>query len=281
MTRSRVEFRNVTKRFGDKTVLANCNLNISPGLLTALLGPSGCGKTTMIDLIAGYETPSEGQILVDGQTVEGPGWDRLVVFQETALFPWKSTLRNVMFGPMNRKVQGKVAQQRARALLAKLGLEGFEAKYPNQLSGGMQRRAELARALINSPKVMLLDEPFRGLDAMTREIMQEYLLRVFEEESITTVFVTTEIEEAIFLADKIVLLTNAPTSVKRIIDVDLSRPRTLKMLSTARFGAIQSEVLESSLEEARKAFSDSLVGTAELVEAYSQATRDRGRNVQE
>ena len=280
MTRSRVEFRNVTKRFGDKTVLANCNLNISPGLLTALLGPSGCGKTTMIDLIAGYETPSEGQILVDGQTVEGPGWDRLVVFQETALFPWKSTLRNVMFGPMNRKVQGKVVEQRARALLAKLGLEGFEAKYPNQLSGGMQRRAELARALINSPKVMLLDEPFRGLDAMTREIMQEYLLRVFEEESITTVFVTTEIEEAIFLADKIVLLTNAPTSVKRIIDVDLSRPRTLKMLSTARFGAIQSEVLESSLEEARKAFSDSLVGTAELVEAYSQATRDRGRNGQ-
>jgi NitT/TauT family transport system ATP-binding protein len=280
MTRSRVEFRNVTKRFGDKTVLANCNLNISPGLLTALLGPSGCGKTTMIDLIAGYETPSEGQILVDGQTVEGPGWDRLVVFQETALFPWKSTLRNVMFGPMNRKVQGKVVEQRARALLAKLGLEGFEAKYPNQLSGGMQRRAELARALINSPKVMLLDEPFRGLDAMTREIMQEYLLRVFEEESITTVFVTTEIEEAIFLADRIVLLTNAPTSVKRIVDVDLSRPRTLKMLSTARFGAIQSEVLESSLEEARKAFSDSLVGTAELVEAYSQATRDRGRNVQ-
>jgi len=280
MTRSRVEFRNVTKRFGDKTVLANCNLNISPGLLTALLGPSGCGKTTMIDLIAGYETPSEGQILVDDQTVEGPGWDRLVVFQETALFPWKSTLRNVMFGPMNRKVQGKVVQQRARALLAKLGLEGFEAKYPNQLSGGMQRRAELARALINSPKVMLLDEPFRGLDAMTRELMQEYVLRVFEEEPITTVFVTTEIEEAIFLADKIVLLTNAPTSVKRIIDVDLSRPRTLKMLSTARFGAIQSEVLESSLEEARKAFSDSLVGTAELVEAYSHATRDRGRNGQ-
>jgi NitT/TauT family transport system ATP-binding protein len=280
MTRSRVEFRNVTKRFGDKTVLANCNLNISPGLLTALLGPSGCGKTAMIDLIAGYETPSEGQILVDGQTVEGPGWDRLVVFQETALFPWKSTLRNVMFGPMNRKVRGKVVQQRARALLAKLGLEGFEAKYPNQLSGGMQRRAELARALINSPKVMLLDEPFRGLDAMTRELMQEYVLRVFEEEPITTVFVTTEIEEAIFLADKIVLLTNAPTSVKRIIDVDLSRPRTLKMLSTARFGAIQSEVLESSLEEARKAFSDSLIGTAELVEAYSQATRDRGRNGQ-
>jgi NitT/TauT family transport system ATP-binding protein len=280
MARSEVEFRNVSKRFGEKTVLADCSLSIPRGLLTALVGPSGCGKTTMIDLIAGYETPSEGQVLLDGQLVGGPGWDRLVVFQETALFPWKSTLRNVMFGPMNRKMKDKNVQQRARALLAKLGLEGFETKYPNQLSGGMQRRAELARALINSPKVMLLDEPFRGLDAMTRELMQEYVLRVFEEEPITTVFVTTEIEEAIFLADKIVLLTNVPCKVKRIIDVDLPRPRTLKMLSSARFGAIQSEVLESSLEEARKAFSDGLVGTAELVEAYSQATRDRGRSGQ-
>jgi NitT/TauT family transport system ATP-binding protein len=277
MARSQVEFRNVTKRFGEKTVLADCNLSLSPGLLTALVGPSGCGKTTMIDLIAGYETPSEGQILLDGQLVQGPGWDRLVVFQETALFPWKSTLRNVMFGPMNRKLKGRDVQQRARALLAKLGLEGFETKYPNQLSGGMQRRAELARALINSPKVMLLDEPFRGLDAMTRELMQEYLLRVFEEEPITTAFVTTEIEEAIFLADKIALLTNVPCRVKRVIDVDLPRPRTLKMLSSARFGSIQTEVLESSLEEARKSFADGLVGTAELVEAYSQATRDRGR----
>jgi sulfonate transport system ATP-binding protein len=274
---SQVEFRNVSKRFGEKTVLADCNLTISPGLLTALVGPSGCGKTTMIDLVAGYEVPSEGQILLDGQAVQGPGWDRLVVFQETALFPWKSTLRNVMFGPMNRKLKDKDVQLRARALLAKLGLEGFEAKYPTQLSGGMQRRAELARALINSPKVMLLDEPFRGLDAMTRELMQEYFLRVFEDEPITTVFVTTEIEEAIFLADKIALLTNVPARVKRVIDVDLPRPRTLKMLSSGRFGAIQSEVLESSLEEARKAFSGGLVGTTELAEAYSQATRERGR----
>jgi NitT/TauT family transport system ATP-binding protein len=275
---SRVELRGVAKRFGAKDVLVDCNLDISPGRFTALLGPSGCGKTTIIDLIAGYQSPSEGQILLDGQPVQGPSWDRLVVFQETALFPWKSTLSNVMFGPMNRKERGVAVQQRARALLAKLGLEGFEAKYPAQLSGGMQRRAELARALINSPKVMLLDEPFRGLDAMTRELMQEYLLRVFEDESVTTIFVTTEIEEAIFLADRIILLTNAPATVKRVIDVDLPRPRNLKMLSSTQFGKIQGEVLESSLEEARKAFSEGMVGAAELLEAYGQAMRERTRD---
>ena len=169
---------------------------------------------------------------------------------------------NVMFGPMNRKARGSDVQQRARALLAKLGLEGFEAKYPNQLSGGMQRRAELARALINSPKVMLLDEPFRGLDAMTRELMQVYLLRVFEDEPVTTIFVTTEIEEAILLADQIILLTNTPAAVKQVIDVVLPRPRNLKMLSSASFGEIQGAVLESLLEEARKAFSEGMHGAA-------------------
>ena len=182
-------------------------------------------------------------------------------------------MANVMFGPMNRKERGPNVRRRARTLLAKLGLEGFEAKYPNQLSGGMQRRAELARALINSPKVMLLDEPFRGLDAMTRELMQEYLLRVFEDEPVTTIFVTTEIEEAILLADQIILLTNAPAGVKQVIDVTLPRPRSLRMLSSPSFGEIQGEVLESLLEEARKAFTEGMRGAAELVEAYGQAAR--------
>jgi NitT/TauT family transport system ATP-binding protein len=218
--------------------------------------------------------------MIGGKPVVGPGVDRLVLFQESALFPWMTTFGNVMFGPRARAVAGREALGKAEFLLDKVGLVAFRRKYPMQLSGGMQRRAELARAMINEPKVMILDEPFRGLDAMTRELMQEYLLRVFEEEPITTAFVTTEIEEAIFLADKIALLTNVPCRVKRVIDVDLPRPRTLKMLSSARFGAIQNEVLESSLEEARKSFSDGLVGTAELVEAYSQATRDRGRAAQ-
>ena len=214
----RVELSCITKRFDRAPVLENCTIEFRPGLVTGLIGPSGCGKTAIIDLIAGYATPDKGEILLDGIPVSGPSRERLVVFQETALFPWNSTLRNVMFGPINRGADRLETADRARALLSKLGLAGFETKYPMQLSGGMQRRAELARALINNPTVMLLDEPFRGLDAMTRAL-QEYLLHVFEENPITTVFVTTEIEEAIFLSDVIVMLSNPPTSVKNVIEL--------------------------------------------------------------
>jgi NitT/TauT family transport system ATP-binding protein len=267
-----VEFRQVTKSFGAKAVLADCSFEILPGQFTALIGPSGCGKTTIIDLVAGYEAPTSGAVLLDEAAVAGPSWDRLVVFQETALFPWKSTLANVMFGPLNRKAPRRETELQARSILRKLGLADFEAKYPSQLSGGMQRRAELARALINSPTVMLLDEPFRGLDAMTRELMQEYLLRLFEEAPLTTIFVTSEIEEAIFLADRILVLSNSPASVKRVIKVDLPRPRDLGILTSARFGEIHEAILDVLLEEAKKTFSDG-VGTAEAVESYGRAAR--------
>jgi NitT/TauT family transport system ATP-binding protein len=274
-TGGHVELWELTKTFGGSPVLERCTLEVPARSFTALVGPSGCGKTTLIDLIAGYERPTTGELRLDGAPITGPGWDRLVVFQETALFPWKSTLSNVMFGPLNRGVPRPDAARAARALLARFGLEGFEAKYPSQLSGGMQRRAELARALINSPTVMLLDEPFRGLDAMTRELMQEYLLRVFEEHRITTVFVTTEIEEAVFLADRIAVLTNRPATVKRVIDVDLPRPRDVKMLSSRRFGEIHGEILESLLEEATKAFAQGLENAADMVEAFGRAARER------
>jgi sulfonate transport system ATP-binding protein len=272
---SRLEFRAVSKGFGSAPVLEDCSFELKPGLFTSLIGPSGCGKTTIIDLIAGYERPEAGEISLDGEPIKGPSWERLVVFQETALFPWKTTLRNVMFGPLNRGADRRDTDYRARALLAKLGLAGFENKYPIQLSGGMQRRAELARALINNPRIMLLDEPFRGLDAMTRELMQEYLLKMFESDPITTVFVTTEIEEAIFLSDEIIVLTGWPARVKRVVAVDLPRARNLKMLSSPRFSQIQSDVLEGLLEEARKSFSEGTADAAELVEAFRQATRDR------
>jgi NitT/TauT family transport system ATP-binding protein len=268
-----LEFRQVTKSFGAKAVLADCSFEILPGQFTALIGPSGCGKTTIIDLVAGYEVPTSGTVLLDETTVAGPSWDRLVVFQETALFPWKSTLANVMFGPLNRKAPRRETELQARSILRKLGLADFEAKYPSQLSGGMQRRAELARALINSPTVMLLDEPFRGLDAMTRELMQEYLLRLFEEAPLTTVFVTSEIEEAIFLADRILVLSNSPASVKRMINVDLLRPRDLSILTSARFGEIHEAILDVLLEEAKKTFSEGVTGTAEAVESYGRAAR--------
>jgi NitT/TauT family transport system ATP-binding protein len=268
-----VELRNVSKRFGAKEVIADCTFEIVPGRFSALIGPSGCGKTTIIDLIAGYEMPSSGTVRLDGPEIKGPSWDRLVVFQETALFPWKSTLANVMFGPLNRGAPRHETESQARAILRKLGLGDFETKFPNQLSGGMQRRAELARALINSPTVMLLDEPFRGLDAMTRELMQEYLLRLFEEAPVTTVFVTSEIEEAIFLADRVLVVSHAPASLKHVVDVDLPRPRDLKILSSPRFGEIHGTILDLLLEEAKKTFAEGMIDAAEVVESYGRAAR--------
>jgi NitT/TauT family transport system ATP-binding protein len=273
MTDGLIEFRNVNKFFGTKHVIGNCNFEITPRKFTALIGPSGCGKTTIIDLIAGYEMPSSGQVLFNDVEITGPSSERLVVFQETALFPWKSTLANVMFGPLNRNLPRSQTELRAREMLRKLGLADFLSKFPGQLSGGMQRRAELARALINSPSVMLLDEPFRGLDAMTRELMQEYLLKLFEESPITTVFVTTEIEEAIFLADQILVVSNAPAYTKSLVPVDLPRPRDLKLLSSARFGRIHETILEMLLDEAKKTFAEGMSEAAELIESYGWASR--------
>lgn len=267
----------VNKAFGHAAVLRECSFEVPANSFTALVGPSGCGKTTLIDMIAGYEVPDSGSIAVDGAVVNGPGWDRLVVFQETALFPWKTTMANVVFGPINRGISREEAVRQATGLLAKFGLAGFEQKYPNQLSGGMQRRAELARAMINSPRIMLLDEPFRGLDALTRELMQEYLLRVFEENRITTLFVTTEIEEAIYLADRIVVLSGCPATVKETIDVNLPRPRNIKMLTTKEFSQIHGRILGSLIEEAEKAFgggadgaADVLKGATEMLQGYQR-----------
>lgn len=253
---SEVVLDRVSKSYAASCVLDQCTFDIPAGTFTALVGPSGCGKTTIINLIAGYDGPDAGRVTVSGRPVSAPGWDRLVVFQETALFPWMTTIDNVIFGLQNRGVGRHEAEVQARDLLAKFGLRGFERKYPSQLSGGMQRRAELARAMINSPQVMLFDEAFRGLDTMTRGLMQEYLLGVFEENPITTLFVTTEIEEAIYLADRIIVLSGRPTSTKETVMVDLPRPRKLEMLSSAQFGAIHERILARLIEEAGKAFSE-------------------------
>lgn len=260
----------VTKTFGATTVLQQCSLEAPANSFTALVGPSGCGKTTLINMIAGYEAPDSGSIVVDGTAVDGPAWDRLVVFQETALFPWKTTMANVVFGPINRGTPRQEAVRQATDLLAKFGLAGFEHKYPNQLSGGMQRRAELARAMINRPRIMLLDEPFRGLDALTRELMQEYLLRVFEENRTTTLFVTTEIEEAIYLADRIVVLSGRPATVKETIEVNLPRPRDIKMLTSKEFGRIHGRILTSLIEEAEKAFGDGTEAVADVLRGATE-----------
>lgn len=263
----------VNKTYGDeyrsKLVVDDCSLVARSGRFTVLVGPSGCGKTTLINLIAGYERPTGGRITLDGAEIVGPDHDRLVVFQEAALFPWMSVLDNVMYGPLvQRKVSRADAKADAMAVLALVGLTEFRDRYPKQLSGGMQRRAELARALINQPRVLLMDEPFRGLDAMTRQLMQEYLLRLFETSAQTIVFVTSEIDEAILLADSLIVMSRSPTSAKAVFAVDLARPRDIGIFKTRRYAELKDEVLTTLYEEAVGAFSNADGVKADMVEAH-------------
>ena len=259
-----------------KIVLDGCSFTVTRGRLNVLIGPSGCGKTTVVNLLAGYERPSGGEVLLDGEPVTGPGSSRLVVFQETALFPWMSVLENVMFGPAVRGTMKRADLRReARALLEMVGLRDFADKHPMQLSGGMQRRAELVRAMINKPKVMLMDEPFRGLDAMTKELMWEYYSRLYEENRRTNFFVTTDIDEAVFLADRLIVLTNRPTRVKQIIEIDLHRPREISMLGSKRFLELKQQALSLLHEEAVKAFSAGATSAYDLVEAVGRRSSIR------
>lgn len=237
-----------------QTVLQDCSLYVNRGKLTVLMGPSGCGKTVLVNLIAGYEKPTSGHIYIDDVPVTGPGPDRLVVFQETALFPWMTVYSNVIFGCRVQGLNKGELKERAELILRKVGLYEFRDKYPSQLSGGMQRRAELARAMINDPKIMILDEPFRGLDAMTRQLMQEFYVALFEEVGRTNFFITHEIDEAIFLADRLVIMTFQPGKVKTEIEVDLPRPRDFRMLALPRFMEIREQAIELLYEEAAKAF---------------------------
>ena len=270
-----IEVRGVSKTFGNETgrklVLEDCSFTVSRGQLNVLIGPSGCGKTTIVNLLAGYERPTAGVVLLDGEVAGDPDWSRLVVFQESALFPWMTVLENVTFGP---RVRGSMARTEVRReamrLLDKVGLRDFADKYPFQLSGGMQRRAELARAMINEPKVMLMDEPFRGLDAITRELMQEYYLKLFEESGRTNLFVTSDLEEAIFLADRLIILTIPPARVKKVMEINLPRPRKIQVLTSKQFLGIKQEALEALHEEALKAFSSGRKSAADFVEAYGR-----------
>ena len=215
------------------------DLELVPNSFTCLLGPSGCGKSTLLNMIAGFTKPSSGQVLVDGQPVTGPSADRGVVFQEYALFPWRTALDNVAFGPMLRG--GSRAEQRkiARRYLSMVGLVGHEDKYPANLSGGMKQRVAIARALANDPSVLLMDEPFGALDAQTREVLQEELLRIWEQDRKTVVFVTHSISESVFLADRIVVMATRPGAIKQVFDLDLPRPRDR---GDSAFTALEREI---------------------------------------
>jgi NitT/TauT family transport system ATP-binding protein len=205
-------------------------------LLNVVMGKSGCGKSTLAYLVAGYLNPDRGSIEIDGREVTGPGSDRIMVFQETALWPWMTVTDNVIFGPLVRNALPKSeAKAKAEALLERFGLIEFKDKYPGQLSGGMKRRAEIAQALINSPDIMILDEPFRGLDVMTRELLQEYYLQLFEDTQLTTLFITSELEEALFLADRLYVMSEAPDNIDQVIEVDLPRPRSFEVTTTEHY----------------------------------------------
>ena len=271
--RGDVKVEKVSKKFGlapyYHQILKDCSLTMHDRELTVLIGPSGCGKSTLINLIAGYEKPNEGTILMNGTPITGPAPDRLVVFQETALFPWMNTYYNVAFGPrVARQFTKSSVDEKVARLLEKVGLQGFQAKYPSQLSGGMQRRCELARLMINNPAVMILDEPFRGLDAMTRELMQEYFLKILEERSQTVLFVTSEIEEAIILADRLLIMSNRPGRIIKEMVIDLPRPRSQEILKTDTYLAYKREALEVLHSEALKAFAGGSKAASDFLDSF-------------
>ena len=264
-TEGHVEIKNATKIYDPlgANVLAvdNCSLEIKAGEFLAIVGPSGCGKTTMLNMLAGFDSLTEGEICVDGACVASPtmrltpGSDRMVVFQLGALFPWRTVLENVCFGPvMQGTMSKKDAKDKAMELLRISGLEGFENDYPMNISSGMQRRVEIVRALINEPKILLLDEPFRALDAMTKSVMHKYLLDLFDMIGKTIMFITHDLDESIYLADRIFVMTTRPGRLKKWIDIDLPRPRDMKVKVSDRFMELRQEAIEAIREEAMKAF---------------------------
>ena len=256
---AKLEIKELSKSFGDLEVLRNISLHIDDHELVAIVGPSGCGKTTLLRMIAGIEKFDAGAIMVSGRELQGPGADRGFVFQQDSLFPWRTIWQNAVFG---LEVNGQLDDERrarTKKLLQLLGLSGFEKYYPNQISGGMRQRVNLARALAIDPEVLIMDEPFSALDAQTREVMQLELLRIWQEGRKTVLFITHQIDEAVFLADRIIVLGRRPGRVKETIDIALPRPRVLSLKRTPEFGAyvervwtlIEKDVYASVQEEAQ------------------------------
>ena len=252
-----IEIEDVWKEFvkGERRVLAleDINLSVAEREFVAILGPSGCGKSTLLNMVAGFDSPTRGLVRVAGRAIVAPSPQRGVVFQEPALFPWFSVMQNVLFGP---KTQGQPAaeyRRRAAQILEQVGLSGFEASYPAELSGGMRQRVGIARVLIMQPQVLLMDEPFGSLDAQTRMLMQELLLQVWEQHHQTVLFITHDIEEALLLADRVCVMTARPGRIKKNIDVRIPRPRAIEVTTSPEFNALRREVLALIREESEQA----------------------------
>lgn len=256
------EFSNVTKRFvtptgAAMTAIQDVNLVVEPGEFCAIVGPTGCGKSTTLTLAAGLERPSAGSVKVLGKPVDGITKGASFVFQTDALMPWKPVLDNVALGPLFHHTPRREAQAKAREWLRTVGLSGFENHYPHQLSGGMRKRASLAAALINEPSILLMDEPFSALDVQTRAIMSNELLVLWENTRPSVMFVTHDLEEAIALADKVVVMTAGPGTVKAVFEVDLARPRgaVQDIRFHPRFLELYRQIWEALREEVERAYS--------------------------
>ena len=226
--------------------LSRTDLTVDDNDFITILGPSGCGKSTLLRIVAGLEKPTTGRVLLDGLPVAGPGPDRGMVFQSYTLFPWLTVEENILFG-------SRATSQRAEELIARVGLRGFERHYPKMLSGGMQQRTALARALANDPKILLLDEPFGALDNQTRALMQELLLGIWEADRKTVLFVTHDIDEAIFMANRVAVLSARPGRIKADVRIDLPHPRHYTMKTTPEFSAYKAQLTEEIRTEAMKA----------------------------
>ncbi|HEY8466250.1 MAG TPA: ABC transporter ATP-binding protein [Solirubrobacterales bacterium] len=261
-----ISIREVGKSYGEGkgrvVALERCSFEIAPGEFRVIVGPSGCGKTTLLGAIAGFHPITEGEIRLDGELLCGPGvpqarpgGDRVVVFQHSTLFPWMTVLDNVTYGPV---VQGRMtrdeARERARDQLAAAGLVGYEDLYPGELSSGVARRVEIVRALVNEPRVLLLDEPFRGMDSITKSVMQQGLLELYDRSRVTVFFITHDIEEAVFLGSRVSVMSTRPGRVQATIDVDIPRPREVGVLTSPCFRELVGQVSELVRDEARRAF---------------------------
>jgi NitT/TauT family transport system ATP-binding protein len=229
---------------GDVVALDNVSFGVQPGEFLSLLGPSGCGKSTLLMIAAGLIVPSRGRVMIDGHDVAGPQTDIGIVFQDPVLLDWRSAVNNVLLQIEARPLRREIYEPRARQLLQRVGLRGFEDKLPFELSGGMKQRVSICRALVHDPPLLLMDEPFGALDALTREQLGLDLQRIVSETKKTVIFVTHSIPEAIFLADRVVVMTPRPGTVDRIVDIRLPRPRSVHMFERPEFGGYERVIRE-------------------------------------
>jgi len=239
-----LEIKNLRKSFPKKKeemlAIADFDLDVEEGEFVCILGPSGCGKTTILRIIAGLESQTRGKILLNGKEISGPGSDRGMVFQEFALFPWRTVRRNIEFGLELKGIPPEERRERTQKFIELVGLNGFEDYHPYQLSGGMKQRVGIARALANEPAILLMDEPFGALDAQTRNLMQKELLRIWSETKKTVIFITHSVGEALFLADRIVVMTARPSSIGQIYEIKWPRPRDR---ASPEFAALRKQIL--------------------------------------